>query len=83
MYVIPKAGLSIPDPAQRGTPGYFLPAAGRDVQPSIYWTRRLRDGDVTTGPVPVAAPPSPDPLNAAEHLARAAAELAAAAKPAA
>lgn|GEM_PF-921939 len=26
--------------------GAYLPAAGDWVRPSIYWTRRLRDGDV-------------------------------------
>ena len=31
-------------------PDYYLPAEGRDVQPDDYWTRRVRDGDVTVGP---------------------------------
>jgi hypothetical protein len=47
MFVIPAPGLKIPDPAMRGTPDYYLPAEGREVQPSDYWTRRLRDGDVS------------------------------------
>jgi hypothetical protein len=50
MYVIPREGFKVPDPAQRGTPDYHLPAEGREVQPSDYWTRRLRDGDVSEAP---------------------------------
>ena len=51
-YVVPAAGLLIPDPAQLGTPDWFLPVAGRDVQWSEYWNRRELDHDVT-----VTAPP--------------------------
>jgi hypothetical protein len=47
MYVVPAAGLTIPDPAMQGTPDYYLPPEGREVQPSGYWTRRLIGGDVT------------------------------------
>lgn len=46
IYVIPHPGFSIPDPAMAGTPDYRLPEEGREVQPSEYWTRRERDGDV-------------------------------------
>jgi len=52
MYVIPKPGYLIPDPAMAGTPDDFLPADGREVEAGEYWTRRLRDGDVTEGEVP-------------------------------
>lgn len=42
IFVRPKAGLKITDPATKG----FLPEEGRAVEPSIYWERRLNDGDV-------------------------------------
>lgn len=32
--------------------GGHLPDEGREVPPSEYWTRRLRDGDVTLGADP-------------------------------
>lgn len=54
MYVKPAQGLSIPDPAMRGTPDYYLPTEGRQVQESDYWTRRLRDGDVVLAEPPAA-----------------------------
>jgi hypothetical protein len=53
IYVIPAAGLSVPDPAFVGTPLRHLPPEGRLVQEAEFWTRRLRDGDVTIG-VPAA-----------------------------
>lgn len=49
MYVKPKPGYKIPDPDMRD----MLPAIGRDVAPSPYWTRRLRDGDVITATAPI------------------------------
>jgi hypothetical protein len=49
MFLIPREGFKVPDPVQRGTPDYYLPPEGREVEPSDYWTRRLRDGDVTEG----------------------------------
>lgn len=57
MFIVPNHGFSIPEPAMRGTPDYYLPADGREVQESEYWTRRLRDGDVSLA----EAPPSADP----------------------
>ena len=42
MFVIPKKGYKIPDPALND----YLPEDGRDVEESHYWYRRLRDGDV-------------------------------------
>lgn len=42
MIVIPKTGLQIADPDQHD----YLPAEGRVVPPTEYWTRRLLDGDV-------------------------------------
>ncbi len=57
MFVIPAPGLKVPDPQQLGTPGDFLPAEGREVDPSAYWTRRLRDHDVSLGDAPAPAQP--------------------------
>lgn len=42
MFVKPKTGLKIPDPALLD----YLPEDGREVESSAYWIRRLRDGDV-------------------------------------
>lgn len=57
MYIKPATGQSVPDPDSGG----ILPAAGRDVRPSIYWGQRLLVGDV----VSAADPASPlfDPLD--------------------
>ena len=49
IYVVPAPNMKVPDPQQRGTPGYYLPAEGRRVEQDDYWVRRLRDGDVTLG----------------------------------
>lgn len=65
MFVKPKQGLKVRDPVTRG----FLPEGGAEVPPSLYWTRRLRDGDVETAskdaPAPMAqktpAPPVQEP----------------------
>jgi hypothetical protein len=58
MYVIPAAGLKVPDPAMQGAPRevYFLPPDGREVEPSDYWYRRLQEGDVTERPGDSPAP---------------------------
>lgn len=45
MYVIPKIGSLIPDPALQD----FLPVQGREVEKTNYWLRRIKDGDVTRG----------------------------------
>lgn len=52
MYVKPNAGRKVPDPAR----GDLLPEAGRNVEPSQYWQRRVADGDVVEvqDPEPVA-----------------------------
>jgi hypothetical protein len=63
MFVIPAAGMKVPDPAHpKRSPAYFLPAEGREVEDSLYWTRRVRDGDVTVGaaPAPAAGAEAPD-----------------------
>jgi len=54
MFVIPKDGRSVPDPAR----GDFLPQSWRNVDDSNYWYRRLTDGDVEKGefPVPESSP---------------------------
>ena len=57
MYVIPAPGFRIPDPAMFNTPDDFLPPEGREVQPSEYWHRLVRDGDVTVQAA--EAPPAP------------------------
>jgi len=43
MFVKPKPGLKIPDPALKD----YLPAAGREVANSAYWYRRLQDKGVS------------------------------------
>jgi len=47
MFVKPAQGLSIRDPDLKD----LLPEKGREVPDSPYWIRRLRDGDVVSGPV--------------------------------
>lgn len=49
--------LKVPRPER----GDYLPADGDDIELSVYWRRRLRDGDVTRGeaPKPAAAQPKP------------------------
>ena len=42
MFIKPRPGLQVPDPSR----GDHLPEAGRDVDASQYWQRRLNDGDV-------------------------------------
>ena len=57
MFLKPTSpAVKVPDPAQAGTPGYWLPAEGREIESSLYWTRRLRDGDVIEATAPVALP---------------------------
>lgn len=41
--VVPAAGRAVPDPVA----GDLLPGVGRDVSDSVWWRRRLADGDVT------------------------------------
>lgn len=56
MYVIPKSGLTIPDPDLND----YLPPEGRDVPLSAYWQRRIKDGDVIKGnPPSTKAKPKP------------------------
>ncbi|MBP2314903.1 DUF2635 domain-containing protein [Azospirillum soli] len=52
MFVKPKAGLLVRDPAT----GEPLPAVGREVSQDQYWMRRLQDGDVEE-----AMPAAPKP----------------------
>jgi hypothetical protein len=54
MFVKPKSGLKVRDPETKG----FLPEVGKNVPHSIYWNRRLRDGDVVEG-TPGAASTQP------------------------
>lgn len=41
--VVPAAGRAVPDPQA----GNLLPAEGREVTDSVWWRRRLADGDIT------------------------------------
>lgn len=60
MYLKPTSpDVRVPDPAQAGTPGYWLPADGREVEDSMYWARRLIDGDVVEAAAPAAPAPAP------------------------
>lgn len=48
IYVIPAAGLLVPDPAVRGSSEQVaLPPEGKLVEDNGYWQRRVRMGDVT------------------------------------
>ncbi|KEA54674.1 MULTISPECIES: DUF2635 domain-containing protein [Mangrovibacter] len=49
MFVKPKDGLSVRDPV-KGSP---LPAEGAEVPNTIFWRRRLSDGDVSITEKPV------------------------------
>ena len=42
MLIRPMNDLKIPDPVLHD----FVPQEGREVTPSPYWSRRLRDGEV-------------------------------------
>lgn len=55
MFVKPKSGLKVRDPVTKG----FLPEAGAQVPPSLYWTRRVRDGDVIECSPPAALSSAP------------------------
>lgn len=48
MYVIPKAGVPVPDPERGG----LLPEIGANVPDTQYWFRRIAEGDVTEGEPP-------------------------------
>lgn len=54
IHVTPAAGLRVLDPAE--TPPQPLPAAGKTVQRSPYWSRRALDGDITIALPPTAKP---------------------------
>ncbi len=42
MRIKPASGRQVPDPEKGG----YLPPAGRNVEPNLYWLRRIADGDV-------------------------------------
>jgi len=55
MYITPKAGLVVRNPAT----GEILPAAGAEIPPGphkAYWLRRQKDGDVNITTAPPVAP---------------------------
>jgi hypothetical protein len=43
MRIKPVSGRQVPDPEKGG----YLPEEGREVEPNVYWLRRIEDGDVT------------------------------------
>ena len=43
MYIKPVENRQVPDPET----GRDLPKEGREVEKTQYWTRRLKDGDIT------------------------------------
>src|SRR5260364_341773 len=51
MWIQPAPGRLVRDPAFHDV----LPEAGREVEPSEYWQRRLRDGDVIVLKRPAAS----------------------------
>lgn len=72
MFVKPTSpDVKVPDPFRQGTPDYWLPAEGREVEPSAFWTRRILDKDVvevvqaTAAPAPATAKSAPPPAAAA------------------
>ena len=54
MKLKPAPGLVVRDPVL----GDVLPPEGREVTPSDYWHRRLRDGDVELAEISVAVEPA-------------------------
>src|SRR5260364_272678 len=56
MWIQPAPGRLVRDPAFHDV----LPEAGREVEPSEYWQRRLRDGDVIVLKRPAASKPAPE-----------------------
>jgi len=54
MFVIPAPGLKIKCPILFDV----LPPEGREVEPSEYWMRAVRDGDVTIGGEPMKDAPA-------------------------
>ena len=54
MFVKPAPGLLVRDPDTK----FPLPAEGREVQPTSYWTRRVACGDVELAEAPAENPPS-------------------------
>jgi hypothetical protein len=47
IYVVPREGLMVPDPAARGSsPQVRLPPEGKLVEDAPYWRKRHRDGDI-------------------------------------
>ncbi len=51
MFVKPVAGRPVPDPDR----GDALPPEGREVEPTQYWQRRVKDGDVVEAVPPKKA----------------------------
>jgi hypothetical protein len=49
MFVKPKPGLTVRDPDTRAA----LPPEGREVQPTTWWLRRVKSGDVVITEAPI------------------------------
>ena len=63
MRVYPAEGLRVPDPRTR----VWIPPEGVEVEDTnLDFDRLLRAGDVTLAAPAIAAPPSPEPVDAAE-----------------
>lgn len=62
MLVRPAPGVQLRDPVT----GHFLPAEGAEVQPTAFWLRRLRAGDVVA--VDVAPAPAPVVQDESEQI---------------
>ena len=66
MYITPKAGLVVRNPAT----GEILPATGAEIPPGphkAYWLRRQLDGDVTISPTVPAQPTKSKPSSTTEE----------------
>jgi hypothetical protein len=60
MYVIPKSGILIRDPDLKT----HIPPEGREVPDSLFWQRRINDGDVTVGKAPTSKSSASAPAKA-------------------
>lgn len=59
MQLKPVAGRQVPDPDKGG----YLPVEGRNVQPSVYWYRRIADGDVVEIKTKATSSKTPKPTS--------------------
>jgi hypothetical protein len=52
IFIIPRKDMKIADPVAND----FLPAEGREVENSTYWSRRIQDEDVVVSKATVKTP---------------------------